>query len=136
MEFVFITKFIPNLLKNDELLGIFFKYFFKSKWYNTNYFETLKACIDAHITLHSIYQILHFKHYKNINFENSYLLRFCSNEMIQVFFKKFNNLHNYIYFLFESLKSFEQKNSWISLFNNISMTNLLKFFFNKWIFFC
>jgi len=25
-------------------------------------------------TLHFIYQILHFKHYKNINFENSYLI--------------------------------------------------------------
>jgi len=40
------------------------------------------------------------------------LLRFCSNEMIRpYFFFYFNNVHNYIYFPFESLKSFEQKKS-------------------------
>jgi len=32
---------------------------------------------------YSIYQILHLKHYKNTNFENS-LLRFCPSEMIKV----------------------------------------------------
>jgi hypothetical protein len=58
------------------------------------------------------------------------LLKFCSNEMIRVYFsKKFNNVHNYIFTFFESLKSFEQKKSWISLFNNISMTILLNLFF-------
>jgi hypothetical protein len=47
--------------------------------------------------------------------------------MIRVyFFLNFNNVHNYIYFFLKILKSFEPKESWISLFNNISMTILLK----------
>jgi len=30
--------------------------------------------LSYYVTLCSIYQILHFKHHKNINFENSYII--------------------------------------------------------------
>jgi len=45
-----------------------------------------------------------------MKFQIHILLNFCSNEMIRLyFFFKFNNVYNYIYFLFKNLKSFEQK---------------------------
>jgi hypothetical protein len=58
--------------------------------------------------LHSIFQILHFKHYKNIKFENSYLIEilFESNDLSLIYF--FNNVHNVHLFPFENVKSFEQ----------------------------
>jgi hypothetical protein len=89
-----------------------------------------------YITLHSIYQIFHFKHYKNINIENSHFIEICSNEMIRVFFF----LNSIIYIItFISFWKFKiiwtKKKVWISLFNNISMTIFWKKKFNKWILF-
>ncbi len=50
--------------------------------------------------IYMIYQILHFKHYKNINFENSYFIEiFFKWNDSSFFLKKLNNVHNYIYFL-------------------------------------
>jgi hypothetical protein len=43
VKFVFIIKIIPNPLKSELLLGILLRYFFKSKWYNTIFFEKLKG---------------------------------------------------------------------------------------------
>jgi len=75
-----------------------------------------------YVTLHSIYRILHFKHYKNINSENSYLIEILFKWNDSIFKKKIQWCTQLHLFPFESLKSFEQKKSWMSLFNNISMT--------------
>jgi len=43
MEYVFIIKIIPNLLKMKTILGILLGYFSKSKWYDIDCFEKLKG---------------------------------------------------------------------------------------------
>jgi len=77
--------------------------------------------------LHFIYQIFHFKHYKSINIENSYFIEilFKWNDL-SFFFFKFNNVHSYIYFPLKIKNHLNKKKSWISLFNSISMTIILK----------
>jgi hypothetical protein len=52
-----------------------------------------------YVTLDFIYQIFHFKHYKNINFENSYFIEILFKQNDSILFFSFNNVHNYIYFL-------------------------------------
>ncbi len=62
-----------------------------------------------YVTLHSIYQILHFKHYKNINFENSYLIEILFKWNDSSFFFLNSIMYIITFIFFESLKSFEQK---------------------------
>jgi len=51
---------------------------------------------------------------------------FVQMKWFKFIFKKNSIMYMITFISFESLKSFEQKKSWISLFNNISLTILLK----------
>jgi len=89
----------------------------------------------SYVTLHSIYQILHFQHYKNINYENSYVIEILSKWNDLSLFFLFNSIISIIKFIsFWKCKiiwTFKRK---ISLFNDISMiTFLKKQMFNKWM---
>jgi hypothetical protein len=68
-------------------------------WRQTSLLSSHLTCCDnmLHYILFIKYFILNIT--KNIKFEISYLIEICSNDMIRVFKKKFNNVHNYIYFL-------------------------------------
>jgi hypothetical protein len=43
MEFVFITKIIPNIMKGDVIVRDTLGYFFRSTWYDINCFEKIKG---------------------------------------------------------------------------------------------
>jgi hypothetical protein len=83
------------------------------------------------------FQIHHFKHYGNINFENSYLIEILFKwNYSNLFIFKISIMYIITFISFWNFKIIWTKKNWISLFNNISMTILLKEKeFNKWNFF-